>query len=64
MKLNKKYLYDHILPIIVTALLSALISIFTNILAQYTNLTILQTNPEATGILGMALKTAHSLKKC
>jgi hypothetical protein len=64
MKLNKKFCYDKILPIIITAFLSAMISIFTNILAQYTGVEALRTNPESVGVIGLALKTAHVLKSC
>ena len=56
----KTYSYEKVLPILITAILSALISILGNILSAYTGSQTIHTNPETVGTLGLVLKSVHT----
>jgi len=64
MKLDKQFFFDKILPVLITAICSALITILTNIIAYYTKNTDIIANPVISGIIGASLKTAHNIKPC
>lgn len=59
--LNKQFFNDKILPIIITAILSALISMLTNLLSAYTGATAFHTDPATTGIIGLSLKSIQHI---
>lgn len=62
MKLNKQFFIEKILPILITSLCSALISILGNIISAYTGNHTIQTNPETVGVIGGALKSIQHIK--
>ena len=64
MKLNKHFFYEKVLPILITSLCSALISILGNIISAYTGDKTLHTSPEVVGSTGLAIKSMLSIKKC
>lgn len=58
-EIYKRFFYDKIIPICVTAILSALISILGNILSAYTGDHAIKTDPKTVGAVGIALKSIY-----
>lgn len=62
MKLDKNFIINKLLPILVTSILSALVSMLQATLAQYTATNIPAGSPETSAIVGGALMSLRVLK--
>ena len=64
MKIDKDFFIQKILPILITAILSALISTLQNILAQYIGNPKIHSDPVVAGSIGIAIKAFHQNIVC
>lgn len=62
MKIDKGFIINKLLPILITSILSALVSMLQATLAEYTGASVKAGSPEASAVIGGALMSLRVLK--